>query len=148
MDQIIVIAWGSIEFLLCPLLFFFFLFFFFFFSFFFSFLFFFLFFSFFLFFFLFFFSNYLQNGKSFDKPKHTKEITFQSPIDPINCRVITEPFIVPFHYNCTLYVLYIYQGDLVLGSSYIISYYIVSWIYCKSKFSPQSGLYSFTFYQF
>jgi hypothetical protein len=40
------------------------------------------------FFFLFFFSNYLQNGKSFDK-QDTRVIKFQSPIDPINYRVIT-----------------------------------------------------------
>ena len=38
--------------------------------------------------FLFFFSNYLQNGKSFEK-QDSKVITFKSPIDPINYRVIT-----------------------------------------------------------
>jgi hypothetical protein len=63
MNQVIVIAWGFIQILLCPLLFFFF-------------------------FFSFLFSNYLQNGKSFDK-QDSKVITFKSPVDPINYRVIT-----------------------------------------------------------
>jgi hypothetical protein len=44
-------------------------------------------FSFFSFFFFFFFSIYLQNGKSFDK-QNTRVITFQSPVDLINYRVI------------------------------------------------------------
>jgi hypothetical protein len=65
MDQVIVIAWGSIEFLLCPLLFFFFL-------------------------FLFsFFSQIICRMKNHLTNKNTKEITFQSPVDPINYRVIT-----------------------------------------------------------
>jgi hypothetical protein len=36
------------------------------------------------------------------------------------CRL--DPFIVPFHYNYTLCLLYIYQGDLMLGESHIILY--------------------------
>jgi hypothetical protein len=44
--------------------------------------------SFFSFSFSFLFSNYLQNGKSFDK-QDTRVIIFQSPVDPINYRVIT-----------------------------------------------------------
>jgi hypothetical protein len=84
MDQIIVIAWGSIEFLLCPLLFFF-LFFFFFFSF--SFF----FFSFLFFFFFFSFPQIICRMENHLTNKNMKEITFQSPVDPINYRVITPP---------------------------------------------------------
>jgi hypothetical protein len=74
MDQIIVIAWGSIEFLLCPLLFFFF-----------SFLFLFLF---------FYFSQIICKMENHLTNKNTKEITFESPVDPINYRVITPRKIV------------------------------------------------------
>jgi hypothetical protein len=81
MDQVTVIAWGSIEFLLCPLLFFFFLFPFFFFF----------FFSFFFLFPFLFFSQVICRMKNCLTNKNTKEITFQSPVDPINYRVITGP---------------------------------------------------------
>jgi hypothetical protein len=60
MDQIIVIAWGSIEFLLCPLLFFFFS-----------------------------FPQIICRMENHLTYKNTKEITFHSPFDPINYRVIT-----------------------------------------------------------
>jgi hypothetical protein len=55
-----------------------------------------------------------------------------------------EPLIVPFHYNCTLCLLYKYQGDLVLGSSYLIMFiqYIV-----KGGF-PRSGLLLIDFLSF
>jgi hypothetical protein len=57
------------------------------------------------------------------------------------CRL--EPFIAPFHYNCTLCLIYIYQGDLVLGSSYLILYieYIV-----KGGFPLKVDCYSLFFY--
>jgi hypothetical protein len=78
MDQVIVISWGFIHFLLCPLLFFsFFFLFFFFFSF--------LFFTFFLFFIFFFYFRIQQ----YLLAKNTKGTKSQSPVDPINYRVIT-----------------------------------------------------------
>jgi hypothetical protein len=39
------------------------------------------------------------------------------------CVCWKEPFITPFHYNCTLFRVYVYQGDLVLRN--LITFHIV-----------------------